>query len=105
MNGYSSYRTVVFLISKSAETMLNILKTYQVETEQQTGKKLKRIRMNIGHKWMNNAWKNYRQQQGLTFEFTTPYMHQHSGMAEWSMQVILNATRTMLAKSGLSQKY
>jgi len=34
-DGYSSYRMVTFLKSKSADITLNMLKAYQVEAEQQ----------------------------------------------------------------------
>jgi len=43
MNRFSSYRTVAFLKSKSANTILSVFKAYQVEAEQQTGKKLKSV--------------------------------------------------------------
>jgi len=48
MDGFSSYRTVVFLKSKSADITLNVFKTFQAEAEQQTGKKLKSICLDIG---------------------------------------------------------
>jgi len=48
IDGFSSYKTVAFLKTKSADVTLNILKAYHIEAEQQTGKKLKRIRLNIG---------------------------------------------------------
>jgi len=43
MDRYSSYGTVVFLKSKSVDITLNVFKAYQVETKQQTGKKLKLV--------------------------------------------------------------
>ena len=43
--------------------------------------------------------------QGLDFEFTTPYAHQQNGTAERSMHTILDATRTIMAESGLLLKY
>jgi len=48
MDRFSSYRTVVFLRTKSADIMLNILKTYYIEAKQQTSKKLKCIRLDMG---------------------------------------------------------
>jgi len=47
MNRFLSYRTVAFLKSKSANTTLSVFKAYQVEAEQQTGKKLKSVWPNI----------------------------------------------------------
>ena len=59
MNGFSSYKTVAFLKTKSADVTLNILKAYHIEAERQTGKKLKRIRLDMGREWCNMAWENY----------------------------------------------
>jgi len=48
MDRYSSYKTVAFLRSKSADVTLNIFETYYKEAERQTGKKLKRVRLDMG---------------------------------------------------------
>jgi len=48
IDGFLSYKTVAFLQTKSADVTLNILKAYHIEAEQQTGKKLKRIRLDMG---------------------------------------------------------
>jgi len=38
-------------------------------------------------------------------DFTTPYAHQQNGKAKRSMRTLLNMARTMLADSGLPQKF
>jgi len=48
MDRFSSYQTVAFLKSKSAEIMLKVFKGFHVEAECQTGKRLKQVRLNIG---------------------------------------------------------
>jgi len=48
MDGFSWYRTVAFLKSKSADVILNVFKTFQAEAERQTGKKLKSVHLDIG---------------------------------------------------------
>jgi len=85
MDGHLSYCTVAFLKTKSADVTLNIFKTYHNEAEQQTGKKLKRIRLDMGQEWYNKAWEEYRKWYGLIFEFTTSYMHQQNGTTEKSV--------------------
>jgi len=44
-------------------------------------------------------------EQGLDFEFTTSYAHQQNGVAEQSMQTILDGTQIAMAESGLPMKY
>ena len=80
IDGFSSYRTVALLSSKLADITLKIFKAYQVEAEHQTGKKLKQVRLDIGREWYNQMWEQYRVDQGLDFEFTTPYAYQQDSI-------------------------
>ena len=75
MDSFSSFRTVAFLSSKSADVTLKVFKTYQIEAKCQTGKKIKRVWLDIGWEWYNQAWEQYRQNKGLDFEFTIPYAY------------------------------
>ena len=59
----------------------------------------------MGWEWYNQAWEQYRQNEGLDFEFTTPYAHQQNGKAECSMRTILDGAHIVLAESGLALKY
>jgi len=56
IDGFSSYRTVVFLKSKLAEGILKILKIYHAETKCQTAKTLKQVRLDMGKEWYNRLW-------------------------------------------------
>jgi len=105
MDGHSSYKVVTLLKSKLADVMLNVFEAYHKEAERQTGKKLRRVRLNIGREWHNRAWEEYRKRHGLVFEYTTPYVHQQNGAAERSMHTILDGARTAMAESGLPMKY
>jgi len=51
----------------------------------------------MGREWYNKTWEEYRKWYRLIFEFTTPYMHQQNGMAERSLQIILDGARTAIA--------
>ena len=105
MDGFSSYRTVTFLSEKSADSTLKVFQTYLTEAERQTGKRIKRIRLDMGREWLNHAWETYRKEKGLIFEFTTPYAHQQNGAAERSMRTILDSVHSMMAESGMPMKY
>jgi len=105
MNGFSSFRMVAFLRNKSANATLKVFKDYHAEAEQQTGKKLKSIRLNMGREWCNVIWEDYRTTHGLNFEYTTPYAHQQNGAAERTMQTILDGVRSAMAESGLPLKF
>jgi len=48
MDGFLLYRTVAFLSSKLADITLKVIKSYQAKAEQQTGKRLKQLWLNMG---------------------------------------------------------
>ena len=73
MDGFLSYQTVACLKSKSAKVTLNIFKNFHNEIERQTEKRLKQVWLDMDREWYNNVWKYYHNEQGLDFEFTTPY--------------------------------
>ena len=105
IDGYSSYKTVAFLSTKSADATLRVFKAYHTQAEHQTGHKLKQVRLDMGKEWVNYAWEQYRKEQGLEYEFTAPYAHQQNEATECSMRTILDGTRSMMAESGLPLKY
>jgi len=43
IDGFLLYKTVVFLSAKSANITLKVLKSYQTEAEQQTGKRIRQL--------------------------------------------------------------
>jgi len=105
MDGFSSYRTVTFLLAKSANITLNVLKSYQIEAEHQTDKTIRQLQLDMGREWFNTAWEQYRKNQGLVFQFTMLYAHQQNGTAERSMRMILDTTCSAMAESGIPLKY
>jgi len=50
---FSSYWTVTFLKSKSAEIILKVFKGFHIEAECQTRKRLKQVRLDMGREWYN----------------------------------------------------
>jgi len=105
MDGYSSYRQVTFLSSKSAEATLKVFRNYHVEAERHTGRKLQNVRLDMGKEWLNSAWEMYAKAHGIKLDFTTPYAHQQNGAAERSMRLLLDGARSVLAESDLPIKY
>jgi len=82
INSFSSYRIVTFLKSKLAEIILKVFKGFYTEAEQQTGKRLKYMRLDMEKEWYNTAWEQYCIEQGLDIEFIILYAHQQNGVAE-----------------------
>jgi len=59
----------------------------------------------MGREWANASWNQYAKEAGIVLDFTTLYAHQQNGKAKRSMRTLLNMARTMLADSGLPQKF
>jgi len=59
----------------------------------------------MGREWANALWNQYTKEASIVLDFTTPYAHQKNGKAKRSMQTLLDMARTMLADSGLPQKF
>jgi len=59
----------------------------------------------MGKEWLNHAWEEYRRENGLIFEFTTPYAHQQNGTVKQSMCIVLDGVQSTMAESGIPLKY
>jgi hypothetical protein len=59
----------------------------------------------MGQEWHNALWDGYVKQHGVILNFTTPYAHQQNRKAKCLMHMLLNMACTMLANSGLPQKF
>jgi hypothetical protein len=101
MDGASSVKHGYFLTHKSADVTLQALKDYVAEAETQTGKKLKRIRVDMGNEWRNEKWDEFLREKGIVMESGAPYAHGQNGAAERGIRTIVERVRCMLADSGL----
>jgi hypothetical protein len=82
MDGASSVKHGYFLSHKSADVTLQVLKDYVVEAETQTGKRLKRIRVDMGREWRNEKWDEFLREKGIVMESGAPYAHGQNGATE-----------------------
>lgn len=100
-DGASSVKHGYFLTHKSADVTLQALKDYVAEAETQTGKKLKRIRVDMGKEWRNEKWDEFLREKGIVMESGAPYAHRQNGVAERGIRTVIECIRCMLADSGL----
>jgi len=64
LDGFSSYRTVAFLSSKSADIILKVFKSYQTEAERQTDKKMKQVRLDMDENGITQLGNNTERIKG-----------------------------------------
>lgn len=101
VDGGSSHITVYFLSRKDAATTLTAFTIYHAESERQTGRKLREVRVDAGWEWVNKSWSTYFGTHGIVLHVTTPYAHAQNGVAERANRTIMEGVRCVLAESGL----
>jgi hypothetical protein len=82
LDGHTAGPWVEFLAHKSADETLQAFKVYQKEFETQTGKKVKRVRVDKGAEWWNEKWDTYFKDEGIVLEPTIGYSSAQNGPGE-----------------------
>lgn len=104
VDGGTSYVSVYFLTRKDADTTLTAFTAYHVESERQTGQKLREARVDAGQEWINESWATYLGKHSIILKVTTPYAHVQNGLVKHMNRTILEGVRCVLAESGLSKE-
>lgn len=100
---YSGYCDVFPIRSKS-ETP-SVVKRFIEKVKNLTGKKPKVFRSDRGKEYLNKDLQDYLADEGIKFECTVGYAPQQNGTAERQNRTLMEATRTVLADSGLPKKF
>lgn len=75
---------------------LDVFIRFKAYTERKSGEQLKILRMNKEGEYTFNAFENHCQTCGIMHEVTTPYTHQHNGLAERRNKMIMNMARCLI---------
>jgi Reverse transcriptase (RNA-dependent DNA polymerase)/gag-polypeptide of LTR copia-type/GAG-pre-integrase domain len=100
VDGGTSRLSPYFLADKSANTTLRVFREYVEEAERQTGRKVKRVRVDMGREWLNDEWDAYLKEKGIILECGAAYAHGSNGVAERAIRTIIEGVRTVLVDSG-----
>lgn len=80
-------------------------KYWKAMIENQTGKKIKRLRSDNGLEYLNADFLNLCQESGIVKHHTVPHNPQQHALAERYSRTILERVRCMLIQSGLPKTY
>jgi hypothetical protein len=105
LDGHVAGPRVDFLAQKSADEALDSFATYKAEFETQTGKKLKRLRVDNGREWINKKFEAYLLENGIVLEPTIPYSSAQNGPGERGIRTTVELGRCLLADSGLPKSF
>lgn len=94
---------VSFLTEKSA--VVSVFRAFKQMAENQSGRKVKRIRSDNGKEFVNSDMAKICTDAGIVHEKTPPYTPQHNGVAERMNRTIVERARCMLADAGLGNEF
>jgi len=80
-------------------------KEWKLLIENQTGKKIKRLRTNNGLEFCSNEFNDFCKKEGISRHLTIPGTPQQNGVAERMNITILERVRCMFSHSGLSKSF
>lgn len=99
----SGYCEVVPMKSKSETPQC--VKRFIEKMKNLTGKNLKVFRTDRGKEYLNKSLQDYLADNGIQHQCTTGYCPEQNGVAERQNRTLMEATRTVLADSGLPMSF
>jgi hypothetical protein len=81
------------------------LKTVVVRLERQSGKKLKRLRTDVGNEWLNKTVGDFCRRNGILHETTVPYTPKQNGVVERAIATYFKIVRCMLHSAKMDLRY
>ena len=103
IDDYSRFTWVIFLKSKD-ETCFNLIKLIkQIQNEKSLS--VIKIRSDRGTEFLNKSLSSFLEESGIRHELSSARTPQQNGIAERKNRTLKEAGRTMLADSGISQRF
>lgn len=99
IDDYSRHTSVAFIRSKTE--VLQKFKDFKAKVENFFGQKIKILKTDNGTEYVNDAFKDYLREAGITTERSAPYVHAQLGIAERRNRSIMEVVRAYLYLSGL----
>ncbi len=101
----ASTRLPVGRVILSKDGVYTELRNIIAVLERQSGKKLKRIRVDNGTEFLNKVVSNFCEKNGIVVETTVPYTPEQNGIAERTIAVLFEMVRCMLHSAAMDLRY
>jgi len=99
-----SSRIFVYFIQNKSQA-LDCFKKFKAMVENQTGRKIKKLRTDNGKEYVNHEFSRFLSQCGIQHETTNEYTPEQNGKAERANRTIMDKTRSMLLEANLHKKF
>ncbi|KAI3779398.1 hypothetical protein L2E82_09115 [Cichorium intybus] len=87
------------------EHSFSAFKEWKVMVENQTGKKVKKLRTDNGMEFCSNEFNSYCKLEGIVRHYTVSHTPQQNGVAERMNRTIISKARCMLSNARLSKRF
>ncbi|KAF8823454.1 hypothetical protein HHX47_DHR10000197 [Lentinula edodes] len=101
VDGHSAFTKDYYLANKEAESTLIAMENYRVFAENQTGERLRCVRVDGGKEFINEKWRKWADLHGIRIEQTLAYSSSANGVAERKHGITFAKVRTILHESKL----
>lgn len=103
IDDFSRKTTIYFLFEKSQ--VLDKFKIYKALVENQSQKKIRKLRSDNGGEYVSKEWSEFCNTHGIARELTAPYTPQQNGVSERKNRTLVESARCMLHLSKLPNKF
>jgi hypothetical protein len=94
VDDYSCF-TWVFILQEKSQTQ-ETLKGFLRRAQNEFGLRIKKIRSDNGTEFKNSQIEGFLEEEGIKYEFSSPYTPQQNGVVERKNRTLLDMARTML---------
>ena len=102
---FSTWTWIKFLKHKSAEEVLNAIKTFITDAQAETKLRLRIFQTDNGSEYVNSQTSTFLLQKNIKHQRTVPNCPQQNGQAERRNQTIMNMARCALIEAKLPYTY
>ncbi|WOH08153.1 hypothetical protein DCAR_0727590 [Daucus carota subsp. sativus] len=102
--GGHRYFVLMFIIKHKSEAF-KIFKQWKTVVENQTGKKIKRLRTDNGLEFCSSKFNEFCKNEGISRHHIVRNTPQQHGVAERMNQTLLERVRCMLSNAGLTRRF
>jgi hypothetical protein len=104
-DGGTSFKFPLFLTNKRKETITEVFEAWIVEAEVQTGKKLKRVRVDLGGEFDNDMFRALCTCRGVLIEDIPKDSSSANGHIERGNRTVVEGTRTQFIDAGMDHRF
>lgn len=98
-----SRKIFIYFMKRKSEAF-DMFKTFKSLVENQTDRKIKKLRTDNGTEYMNDSFEHYLKCNGIIHQTTVPYTPQQNGVAERTNRTLVEKARCLMHEAGCNER-